>query len=138
MLHGVAILHGVATLRNTFMSRDIVPLGLRMPPDLKDRIEAAAKTNGRSMNAEIVSRLQASFDQSSLKQSVNADIQEYAAANGLTYQEALNALVASALMSPPVYYVSIEAGASMRDISTSIKRLNSIAPDAASVIVERK
>lgn len=44
------------------MSRDIVPLGLRMPPDLKERIEAASKQNGRSMNAEIVARLQASFD----------------------------------------------------------------------------
>lgn len=45
------------------MSRDIVPLGLRMPPEVKEQIEAAAKANGRSMNAEIVARLQASFEQ---------------------------------------------------------------------------
>lgn len=44
------------------MSRDIVPLGLRMPPDLKEQIEQAAKASGRSMNAEIVARLQASFE----------------------------------------------------------------------------
>lgn len=44
------------------MSRDIVPLGLRMPPEVKEQIEAAAKANGRSMNAEIVARLQASFE----------------------------------------------------------------------------
>lgn len=44
------------------MSRDIVPLGLRMPPELKERIESEAKKNGRSMNAEIVARLQESLE----------------------------------------------------------------------------
>lgn len=43
-------------------SRDIAPLGLRMPTEVRDRIEAAARDNGRSMNAEILSRLQASFE----------------------------------------------------------------------------
>lgn len=40
---------------------NIPPFGLRMQPDLKARIEAAAKANNRSMNAEIVVRLEASF-----------------------------------------------------------------------------
>lgn len=35
---------------------------LRMPTDLKDQVEAAASTAGRSMNAEIVARLAASFE----------------------------------------------------------------------------
>lgn len=35
---------------------------VRMPPGLRDRIAAAAKTNSRSMNAEIVARLEASFE----------------------------------------------------------------------------
>jgi hypothetical protein len=43
------------------MTREIAPFGVRMPPDLKGLIEAAANTNGRSMNAEIVGRLQQSF-----------------------------------------------------------------------------
>lgn len=43
------------------MSRDISPFGVRMPPDLKQQIEYAAKENGRSMNAEIVHRLESSF-----------------------------------------------------------------------------
>lgn len=34
---------------------------LRMPAGLKERIELAAQANNRSMNAEIVSRLEASF-----------------------------------------------------------------------------
>lgn len=36
---------------------------LRFPPELKTQIEASAKENNRSMNAEIVARLQESFRQ---------------------------------------------------------------------------
>lgn len=40
---------------------NIVPFGLRMQPDLKRRVEEAAKANGRSLNAEITHRLEASL-----------------------------------------------------------------------------
>lgn len=43
------------------MSRDINPFGLRMPAELRERIEAACQASGRSMNAEIVQRLEESF-----------------------------------------------------------------------------
>jgi len=45
----------------TFMSRDDPQMKIRLPLTLKDKIEAAAKNSGRSMNAEIVARLGASF-----------------------------------------------------------------------------
>ena len=35
---------------------------LRLPEDLKARVEESAKAQGRSLNAEIIARLQASFD----------------------------------------------------------------------------
>src|SRR5690606_16199802 len=35
---------------------------LRFPPGMRDRLKAAAIGNGRSMNAEIISRLEESFD----------------------------------------------------------------------------
>jgi hypothetical protein len=35
------------------------PFGLRMPPELKASVEASARGNNRSMNAEIVARLEA-------------------------------------------------------------------------------
>lgn len=44
------------------MSRDIAPFGLRMPAELKARIDAAAEKNGRSINAECVARLHESFE----------------------------------------------------------------------------
>lgn len=34
---------------------------LRLPQQLKDQIESAANTSGRSMNAEIVARLESTF-----------------------------------------------------------------------------
>lgn len=43
------------------MSREDPQMKIRLPADLKDQIEAASKQSGRSMNAEIVVRLQGSF-----------------------------------------------------------------------------
>lgn len=42
----------------------INPFGLRMQPELRARLEAAATESGRSLNAEIVDRLEASFRRS--------------------------------------------------------------------------
>lgn len=39
----------------------IAPLGVRIPDDLKEKIQAQAKSNGRSMNAEIVFLLEQSI-----------------------------------------------------------------------------
>lgn len=38
---------------------------LRMPPELRDKLKAAAEDNHRSMNAEIIARLQESFGEAS-------------------------------------------------------------------------
>lgn len=35
---------------------------VRMPEGMRDRISEAAKANGRSMNSEIVARIEASFE----------------------------------------------------------------------------
>lgn len=43
------------------MSREDPQMKIRLPADLKEQIEAASKNSGRSMNAEIVARLQHSF-----------------------------------------------------------------------------
>lgn len=40
--------------------RSIAPMGVRIPDDLKEQIQAKAKANGRSMNAEIVQILEES------------------------------------------------------------------------------
>lgn len=42
------------------MSRDIAPFGVRMPPELKEYLAQKAQENKRSLNAEIVERLEMS------------------------------------------------------------------------------
>lgn len=42
-------------------SRDLNKFLVRMPDGMRDRIADAAKANGRSMNAEIVHRLELTF-----------------------------------------------------------------------------
>lgn len=42
--------------------RNIAPTGVRIPDDLKDKIQARARRNGRSMNSEIVKILQTAID----------------------------------------------------------------------------
>lgn len=51
---------------------NITPFGLRMQPDLKARIEEAARANNRSLNAEIVDRLEASLDPKSMMVLIDA------------------------------------------------------------------
>lgn len=53
---------------------------LRMTPEIKDAIEAAAKANNRSMNAEILSRLEDSFKKPNMSEMIKPleDLFEYA------------------------------------------------------------
>ncbi|MGE4533412.1 Arc family DNA-binding protein [Halomonas sp.] len=48
------------------MSRTDPQFKLRVPLELKEQIEKAAEENHRSMNAEIVARLQSTFEEHSL------------------------------------------------------------------------
>jgi len=43
------------------MSRNISPLGVRLPAEVKQALSAQARTNKRSLNAEIVLRLEKSL-----------------------------------------------------------------------------
>lgn len=52
---------------------EIAPLGVRMPPELKDRLREAAIENRRSLNAEVVKRLEQSLEATNGK-APNADL----------------------------------------------------------------
>ncbi|UOG91796.1 MAG: Arc family DNA-binding protein [Candidatus Thiothrix sulfatifontis] len=45
------------------MNKQIPPFGLRMPPEVKEQIEKLAEQNRRSLNAEIIVRLEQSIRQ---------------------------------------------------------------------------
>ena len=46
------------------MARSDPQMNFRIPAELKDRLEVAAKDNNRSLTSELVSRLEASLDNS--------------------------------------------------------------------------
>lgn len=48
------------------MTRDVNPFGLRMPPELKEELEVLAEQNRRSLNAEIIVRLEESVKREGL------------------------------------------------------------------------
>lgn len=50
------------TDEDSVRARDISPVGVRMPPALRKRVADAAASNNRSLSAEIVARLEQSFD----------------------------------------------------------------------------
>lgn len=58
----------------------VTPYPLRLPPDLRETLEAICKENGRSLNAEIVLRLNQSFSESEdnrLIEALNGQIRAY-------------------------------------------------------------
>lgn len=48
---------------NCYMTREDPQMKLRLPVELKDRLTALAEENGRSLNAEVVKRLEESLEQ---------------------------------------------------------------------------
>ncbi|NJL06974.1 MAG: Arc family DNA-binding protein [Methylacidiphilales bacterium] len=80
---------------------NIAPFGLRMQPDLKARIEQAARENNRSLNSEIVSRLETSFQASSPEkfEVVNSDGSKTVISRGLV--EAIASSLSRAIEKPP-------------------------------------
>lgn len=72
--HRAAILQAMATEKAT--GRDSDKIMLRVPDGMRDRIAEAAKASNRSMNAEIVARLQGSFDETKTGEWFNAYLKE--------------------------------------------------------------
>lgn len=53
---------------------NITPFGLRLQPDLKRRVEEAARASGNSLNAEIAVRLEVSFAADDNRQEVREEV----------------------------------------------------------------
>lgn len=91
MVHATTINHGDPIVNTTVvyhhapMSREDPQMKLRIPAELKQLIEDAAKANGRSMNAEIVARLEATFQQvSEISQAIQS-LEKFAERKGVKF-----------------------------------------------------
>lgn len=50
---------------------------IRIPPGMRDRIAGAAKDAGRSMNAEVIARLEKSFEDDGAAQALATTVEEH-------------------------------------------------------------
>lgn len=106
----------------------------RFPDGLRDRLASVAKANGRSMNAEIVARLRASFESVfiglpfAVVQAVEAEME----AKGLTEEEALVALVlAGQAGGSTVLNLKIAPGTTAKEVRDALtEAMKHIPPDS--------
>lgn len=132
-------------------SRTAEQFVVRFPDGMRDKIAEAAKANNRSMNAEIVARLQASFAPAITSanakisgaderdEGVYEEVSEFAKKRGMSYRDALMLLVQAGLQpdAPQIIHIRVGAGATMQEVKTIISEAAAIADPSASVIYER-
>lgn len=66
--------------KSTYPSRTAEQFVVRFPDGMRDRLKDAAAENGRSMNAEIVARLQNTFEAQSGDSALRLQVEENTAA----------------------------------------------------------
>lgn len=89
---------------------------VRLPDGMRDRIAEAARGNNRTMNAEVVARLQDSFE-SSFPAHIRDEIAGFAEQRGIGFDDAMELLVfAGSASSSQVLVVHPHPGMSVDDL----------------------
>lgn len=108
---------------------------LRIPEDLKLRIESSAHEHGRSMNAEIVARLEGSF----VSTAIPRDVVEFAHANGVPEEIALTMLIQAGLSTNgSIVYAVFSPGMGAEEMSAAVQLLRDKAGDDATVTFDSR
>lgn len=112
----------------------IPPFGLRLQQDLKDALEQAAKAQGRSLNAEIVNRLQKSMSltDTDMDQAAVRAVEALATEHGIPFARALSMLVlAGASEDASLIYVNLAStSGKAKEFSEALSQAVSMQPDA--------
>lgn len=113
---------------------------LRFPDGMRERIAHTAQANNRTMNAEIISRLQGSFDFiASLPLMVQDAIEDTAAAKNCTPEAALVDLVlAGQSNGGKVLNIRIAPGMTVKELHELMGVIQEDAPDATIVAFDRE
>ncbi|WP_025915785.1 Arc family DNA-binding protein [Herminiimonas sp. CN] len=119
---------------------------VRFPDGMRDRIAEEAKANGRSMNAEIVQRLEMTLGMTTRPNvpNISGDIPFYMAQDiamlaedtGVSFREMLSRIFIAGIHkdAPQVLYVSITPGVTAEEVRKALEATRDIArPDAALV-----
>jgi hypothetical protein len=105
------------------------------------QIEEAARINGRSLNAEVTARLQASFEPNpaALPPLVDQAVKDEMQARGGSEADALLRLVlAGQSNGGQVLSIRIAPGMTLKEVHDAIGAMVEAVPNAANVVIERE
>lgn len=112
---------------------NIPPFGLRLQQQLKDTLERAASQAGRSLNSEIVHRLQRSVEAShaEMDPAAVAAVEALVEAQGIPFAQALSMLVLlGASENASLIYVKLGSPAKALDLHDALAQAVEMQPDA--------
>lgn len=104
------------------MSREHQQMRVRLPPELRDSLEQMAKKNGRSMNAEIVYRLQRTFEE-------DAELVESGGEQIFKSTSIPHPLSPDAVLVPQVIYNSQILNDELREVRELLNSIRSVMTD---------
>ena len=113
---------------------------VRMPDGMRDRLKEDAKASNRTMNAEIVARLQSTYETPAffpfaIEQAIEHEQEE----RGGTREEALTRLVlAGQAKGGTVFQVVVPRAMTMQEYRELMKASEKIIPPDANMILERR
>jgi len=113
---------------------------LRIPKDLLQQVNRSARDTSKSQNAEIVGRLQGSFDfMAVLPPAIRDAVAEVVEAKNCTPEAALADLVlAGQSNGGQVLNIRIAPGMTLKEIRDAPAWMSEVVPNATSVVVERE
>ena len=128
------------------MSKDLPPsrtaeqFVIRFPDGMRDKIAETAKANNRSMNAEIVARLQSSFEGAAVFPfAIDQAIEHEQEERGGTRDEALTRLVlAGQAQGGTVLHVVMPKKVTIKEFGELLRASEKVIPPDANMIVERR
>jgi len=98
---------------------------IRLSPELKDRVEAESRANGRSMNSEIVARLEKSLASSVFDDSELPSAEDLARASEVSLME-----VREAVWSEVVKNIINESRFGRRECYVQLSKIEGLDPDS--------
>lgn len=127
--------------RSPFPSQTADKFIIRLPEGMRDLIAEKAQSNNRTMNAEVVARLQSTFDTASaaLPPLVDQAVKDEMEARGGSEADALLRLVlAGQSNGGQVLSIRIAPGMTLKEVSDAMNVMVKAAPNVGNVVVERE
>jgi len=127
--------------RPPFPSQTADKFIIRLPKGMRDLIAEKAQSNNRTMNAEVVARLQSTFEPNpaALPPLVDQAVKDEMQARGGSQADALLRLVlAGQSNGGQVLSIRIAPGMTLKEVHDAIGAMVEAVPNAANVVIERE